>query len=163
MRLLTLIRHAKSDWSDAALSDFERPLNSRGKKNAPLMGQRMVQNGTIPDLLISSSAKRARKTASLIAREIGIAKAEIRLEEQLFDAKERTLQAFIKGLPEKQHIGLIGHNPGLSELATWLCKDAPEWLPTCAVLTLELNIDSWDELKKGCGQVKNYDYPKKAD
>ncbi len=163
MRLLTLIRHAKSDWSDAALSDFERPLNSRGKKNAPLMGQRMVQNGTIPDLLISSSAKRARKTASLIAREIGIAKAEIRLEEQLFDAKERTLQAFIKGLPEKQHIGLIGHNPGLSELATWLCKDAPEWLPTCAVLTLELNIDSWDELKKGCGQVKNYDYPKKED
>lgn len=164
MKRLTLIRHAKSDWRDVSLSDFDRPLNGRGKKTAPMMGQRMFKRGDIPDLLLSSPAKRAAKTARLMARELAVAKEEIVYRAEIFEAKMATLVGLLGELsePGPEHVALIGHNPALSELAEWLCADAPDWLPTCAVLTLDLDIDSWENIKQGCGQILHYDFPKKS-
>ncbi len=161
MRRLTLIRHAKSDWSDPALSDFDRPLNGRGKKAAPLMGKRLAARSSAPDLLVSSPARRARKTAQLIARELGIAKSDILLDESLYDARVDDLLEVLKSLPDDCHPALIGHNPGLSDLGCWLCQDAPSWLKTCAVLTLELKADSWTAVTRHCAILLDYDYPKK--
>lgn len=162
MKHLTLIRHAKSDWSDAALSDFDRPLNERGKKAAPKMGKRMVMRGDIPDILLSSPAKRARKTTRLIAQELEIPKSEIVYHPEIFEAKTKTLIGLISSLSDHEHVALTGHNPGLSELAGWLCSESPDWLPTCAVLTIALDIDRWGKIKKGCGHILNYDFPKKS-
>lgn len=162
MKRLTLIRHAKSDWTDVTLSDFDRPLNGRGKKAAPKMGKRMAKRGDIPDLLLSSPAKRAAKTARLIAQELEISKDEIVYQSEIFAAKMKTLITLICELPEHKHIALIGHNPGLSELAEWLCPDAPGWLPTCAILTIDLDSGSWKKIKKGCGHILHYDFPKKS-
>lgn len=163
MKRLTLIRHAKSDWSDATLSDFDRPLNSRGKKAAPKMGQRMAVAEVFPDLLISSPAKRARKTAHLIAYEIGCKKEAIIYQPEIFEAKLKTLIKLIAELPEVDHVALIGHNPGLTDLAGWLNSEAPNWLPTCAVICFELGVDSWGEINQGCGTILLYDFPKKSD
>ena len=162
MKRLTLIRHAKSDWSDASLSDFDRPLNERGKKAAPMMGKRIAKRRDTPELLISSPAKRALKTALLISKELGLSKKNIREQLDIFEAKEKTLIKIIQGLSKQKYVALVGHNPGLSDLANWLCPDSPEWLPTCAVLTLELDVDSWSRVKQGCGRILVYDYPKKA-
>ena len=163
MKKLTLIRHAKSDWSNVTLSDFERPLNTRGKKAARTMGRRMAVRKDVPELLISSPAKRARKTARSLAKELGIDREAIEYRKEIYDASRENLIDLVHALPEQTDIALVGHNPGLTELAAWLCPDAPEWLPTCAVLQLELQIDAWDEAGPGCGRVRDYDYPKKKD
>ena len=163
MKYLTLIRHAKSDWGRNDLADFDRPLNPRGKKTAPLMGRRLAERGTIPELLISSPAKRARKTARLIARELGIPKHTIVYQPEIYAAGEETLVEIIGSLPEHcNYAALIGHNPGISELAAWLCPNPPGWMPTCAILTLELDSGSWKEVSRGCGHILHYDYPKKS-
>ena len=163
MKYLTLIRHAKSDWSKGFLPDFDRPLNSRGKKAAPLMGRRLAERGTIPELLISSPAKRARKTARLIARELGIPKHEIVYQPEIYAAEEETLVKLIGNLEgHYEHIALVGHNPGISALASWLCTDSPGWMPTCAILTLVLDSGNWKDVSGDCGRVYYYDYPKKT-
>lgn len=162
MKKLTLIRHAKSDWSDIGLQDFDRPLNKRGKKAAPMMAARMRDERNQPQLIISSPAKRARKTARLMADELNHPKEKIHFNEDIYDAWVDTLIDLIRDLPNEKHIALIGHNPGMSELGQWLCADAPEWLPTCAVLSLDLDIDSWRKAEEGCGRIRSYDYPKKT-
>lgn len=162
MKYLTLIRHAKSDWSDPSLPDFARPLNGRGKKAAPKMGKRMAERGDIPDLLISSPANRANKTARLIAKELKIPRDNIEYIPEIFEAKIKTLIKLVSDLSEYEHVALVGHNPGISDLAEWLCPNAPGWLPTCAILTLKLDISSWKKIKKGSGHIVHYDYPKKS-
>lgn len=162
MKYLTLIRHAKSDWGDPSLPDFARPLSSRGKKAAPKMGKRMAERGDIPDLLISSPANRAKKTARLIAKELKIPKDNIECIPKIFEAKYKTLIKLISDLSEYEHVALVGHNPGISDLAEWLCPNTPGWLPTCAILTLKLDITSWKKIKKGSGHIVHYDYPKKT-
>ena len=161
MKHLTLIRHAKSDWSDPTLADFDRPLNSRGKKAAPLMGRRMVKAGIIPDLFISSPAKRASKTAKLLARELEISKEAIIYNPEIFAAKPETLIKIISECPNAEHIALIGHNVSLTDLAGWLSSEAPNWLKTCAVISFRLDIDDWKNISQGCGTILHYDYPKK--
>lgn len=162
MKRLTLIRHAKSDWSDASLNDFERPLNNRGKKAAPQMGARLARRGDPPELIISSPARRARKTAVLIARELDMDKATIVFQEEIFEARSKTLVKLLRSCKKCASLALVGHNPGLTDLGQWLCPDAPDWLPTCGVLTLDLAIDDWNDVKKGCAVLVDYDYPKKA-
>ncbi len=162
MRRLILIRHAKSDWSNPDLRDYERPLNTRGKKAAPLMGQTIAAKGWCPDCLVSSPAKRARKTAILIAAELGIDKGDVIYQEDIYDARVGDLIDLVKTFPDLPSIALIGHNPGLSELGQWLCSSAPGWLKTCAVLVLDLDIDRWEDLHSACGTILGYTYPKQV-
>lgn len=161
MKRLTLIRHAKSDWNDHRLIDYDRPLSTRGKKAGPKMGKRMVAAGIIPQLLLSSPAKRARKTAQLMATELDLEQEEISYHEDIYAADLETLIDLATEFTPLEHIAIIGHNPGLTDFAAWLCPDAPDWLPTCAVIDLELNIKTWDAINANCGSIRYYDYPKK--
>jgi len=161
MKKLTLIRHAKSDWSSGAASDFDRPLNRRGNKAAPVMAARLRERDQIPDLLVSSPAQRAVETAELLAHELDLAPEKILYQRDIYEAFLETLITIVRQLPDTEHIALIGHNPGLSLLGQWLWPQAPEWLPTCAVLELELAVDDWPEIVTACATLLYYDYPKK--
>ncbi|MDQ1339890.1 MAG: phosphohistidine phosphatase, partial [Campylobacterota bacterium] len=85
MKKLYIIRHAKSSWGDAELNDFERPLNKRGKSNAPMMGERLKKKGVMPDIIISSLAKRAKSTAEMIAKEVGYEK-KVLFDENIYES-----------------------------------------------------------------------------
>jgi phosphohistidine phosphatase len=161
MKNLTLIRHAKSDWSSGVNSDFDRLLNVRGKKAAPTMGRRMVETRILPDLLVCSPAKRAKQTAELLAEELDYNQTDIIYEPDIYEASVNTLINLVTGFPAHEHIAIIGHNPGLSDLAEWLCLEVSDWLPTCAILSLELAITDWEEINKNCASLLRYDYPKK--
>ncbi|WP_224746943.1 SixA phosphatase family protein [Pelovirga terrestris] len=161
MKKLTLIRHAKSDWSSGAASDFERPLNRRGNKAVPLMAGRILERGSVPDLLVSSPAQRAVETTVLLAHELDLPQEQLIYRRDIYEATPATLVDVVRQLPDVEHIALIGHNPGLSELGRWLCAQAPEWLPTCAVLELELAVADWSTVAPGGADLLCYDYPKK--
>ena len=142
MKKLTLLRHAKSDWNSAATSDFDRPLNQRGKKAAPLMG--------------------TRQTATIIAEQVDYPEERIEFAEEIYDAARLTLINLVKSLSDDfEDVMLIGHNPGFSELGEWLTPEAPDWLPTCGLLELELACASWTEIGENCATLLLYDYPKK--
>lgn len=162
MKKLTLIRHAKSDWHSSANSDFERPLNGRGKKAAPLIGQRLAERGCAPGLLISSPAKRARQTAKEIAAQIDYQQTAIEYKEEIYEASLNTLINLIGQLDDSNaEVILIGHNPGFSDLGQWLSPETPDWLPTCGLLELELPIDHWSQVEENCATLLLHDYPKK--
>jgi len=162
MKKLTLIRHAKSDWHSAAETDFDRPLNGRGKKAAALMGQRLAERGCSPHLILSSPARRAYETAETIAKLLDYPITEITFDRSIYEASLKTLIKLVRELDDElENAILVGHNPGFSELGEWLSDDAPEWLPTCGLLDLELAISDWAEAAEDCGIVSGYDYPKK--
>lgn len=159
---LTLIRHAKSSWNQPALSDIERPLNERGRANAPLMGSVLKQRGIGFDLMISSPARRAATTAELLAGAIGYDTTAIETEPQLYDASLASLLAVVQALPANlQRVALIAHNPGLSELCDYLCEGAPGDLPTCAVAGIGFHLDDWRAVYRGTGTLIYYEYPRK--
>ena len=159
MKLLTLLRHAKSDWGDPGLGDFDRPLNERGRKDAPAVGQFFERAGLTPDLIVSSSARRARQTCDLFAQEAGY-KKRIRWEEAIYAASSETLLEVVRSLPDDAgHVLLVGHNPGFEELAGELIgADEPGAyslrMPTAAVVHLVLAVDVWRETQAGCGQLQ---------
>lgn len=163
MKTLYLIRHAKSSWKDGGLRDFERPLNKRGKRDAPEMGQRLKGNKVKADVIISSSAKRAFKTAKIIAREIGYPVKKIVKKESVYLADVPTLIKVIRKISDKhQQAMLFGHNPGLTMLANFLVNGQQvENIPTCGIFCVEFEINSWKEVDQGIGNIRFFDYPKK--
>ncbi len=163
MRRLTLIRHARSSWKETSLDDFDRPLNMRGKKNAPEMGRRLAQQHFRPDMMLASPAARALATAQLIAEQIGWPIDRLVREPRIYGADVDELIAVIRGLEDSwRHVALFGHNPGFTDLGNWLAAAAVDNLPTCAVLDLELDIASWSQAGKRTGRVLQFDYPKKT-
>jgi phosphohistidine phosphatase len=161
MRKLTLVRHAKSSWDSAALNDFERPLNERGRRDAPLMAERARHLLGRPDALVSSPALRALATAQLFAEALGFAREEIMLQPAIYEATRQTLLKIVQGLPERDAaVMLFGHNPGFSELAHALAECPFEDLPTCALVQIELPVKHWREVKPGTGRVLQYSFPK---
>jgi len=161
MKRLILLRHAKSDWSDAELHDFERPLNERGEKNAPAMGKRLRKLGIKPERIISSPAKRARDTARLLARQLTILESGVVFKDAIYEAATEDLLETIASIPQElESVMLVGHNPGLTELANLLGKLNIANLPTCAAVGLELEIKHWNKVAPGCARLKFYDYPK---
>lgn len=164
MLRLTLIRHAKSSWDHADLSDFERPLNPRGRRDAPVMAARLRDSRRLPDRLVSSPALRAITTARLFAAELQMPPEQIEVRSRIYDASLATLVEVVRELdPQARHVALFGHNPGFSELARWLATCPFYDMPTCAVAGLELHIDTWSELASGCGQLHRYLFPKDGD
>lgn len=161
MKELYIIRHAKSDWNDATLSDFDRPLNKRGLRNAPDMGARMRKRGIRPDRIISSPALRAKTTAEFFARELGIDAADIRYERSIYEASIQSLLYLVAVLPdEAERIFLFGHNPGFSGLADALGSTPVGDLPTAAVVGIRFEADHWNDAARMRGEVILFDYPK---
>jgi phosphohistidine phosphatase len=158
---LTLLRHAKSSWSDAGLDDRDRPLNKRGKRDAPMMGQRLLQKKTRPSLILTSPAKRARQTVRLIAREIGYPVEFLQTEPELYLAEPATLLDVIAQQDNSfNDIVLCGHNPGITELTNQLSGKAIGNVPTCGMVFLEADITGWDELGNARCTLEEFDYPK---
>ena len=160
MKKLVIIRHAKSDWEDSSLDDFDRPLNTRGEENAPYMGNFLKEKSLIPDLIMSSPALRAITTAELIAKEVGYT-SDIMQNQYIYEAYVNTLQDIVSYIPDTNEVVfLVGHNPGVSALAYMLC-DLKESIPTCATVEIEFDCDSWMDVSKENGKLISYDFPKK--
>lgn len=162
MKRLTLLRHAKSSWKNPHLDDFDRPLNKRGQTNAPEMGRRLVQRKMTPDVILSSPARRAAETATLVAAELGYAPEKIDYRTNLYAADLTSLVEVVQSLREEsRHVLLIGHNPGLTELALFLAPCPLETLVTCGLVDLELAIKAWGDVARGSGALLGQDYPGK--
>jgi phosphohistidine phosphatase len=162
MKTLYLVRHAKSSWEDTALSDFDRPLNVRGKKDAPSMGYVLHQQGILPDLLLSSPAKRAYSTAKKIAKAIGYTKKDIQTDKNIYHAEPDQLLMTIQALPPAvDSVMLVGHNPGLTDLSNLLCRKHIDNIPTCGVVCIEFDVEKWNQVMSESGRFMFFDYPKK--
>jgi len=161
-RTVILTRHAKSDWAGDVMIDFDRPLNSRGMRDAPLMGQRLLAKGYIPDLVISSTAKRAGTTARLIAGAVGYDEAKIKWVGELYHCRPEAFEEVISGADDAAKIIMVvAHNPGITEYAnekvTGLAIDN---MPTCSMVAFSVLIDSWEQFPGAPGAFEFFDYPK---
>ena len=162
MKRLYLVRHAKSSWKDPKLDDFDRPLNKRGKRDAPFMGQRLREANVRPDLIISSPAKRAAKTAKIIAAQIAYPLKKIQWTESLYAAGTLILLQVLREIDDSvERAMLVGHNPGLTLLAELLTSETIDNIPTSGAFALDLDIESWSQTGEGSGIPVFLDYPKK--
>jgi phosphohistidine phosphatase len=145
MKSLLLLRHAKSSWKDSDIDDHERPLNKRGKRDAPRMGRLLREENLLPDLILTSSAKRCRKTAEQVIQASGY-RGETRITSELYEANGEKLRNIVAGISDDiGRLLLIGHNPGLEELLEPLAGVYTP-LTAAALAHLELPIERWSEL-----------------
>ncbi len=157
---LTLIRHAKSSWDDASLSDHERVLNNRGRRDAARMGEVLRERGINFDLILCSSAKRARETLALLREQIEIKDTAVNYLDDLYCAPASTLVELIQQVDNnKNNIAIIGHNPGLEDLAAML-SDESEPFSTCTVMQIEFEMDNWKQVDKTGGKRMLFLSPK---
>jgi phosphohistidine phosphatase len=159
---LTLVRHAKSDWGDVSLGDFDRPLNKRGERDAPDMAARLAEAGLKPTLIISSPAVRALATAKAFAKALGYPKERIVRTDAAYLASPSELLEVVNALGGRaSHVMLFGHNPGISAFAARLTGDDTIGdLPTCAAVSLLAPLRDWRELRIGHAVRDFYDFPK---
>jgi phosphohistidine phosphatase len=163
MKILILIRHAKSSWKNPGLPDRLRPLNKRGKRDAPVMGERLAERGIEVDRVISSSATRALATAEVITEEIGFPWDEIIVDERLYHAGALELLEVIRNLDD--HLDCVmcfGHNPGLTDLVNHLSPYYIDNVPTCGVVELRFAVDTWALVGEFTATEVDFDYPKKG-
>lgn len=164
MKRLTLVRHAKSDWSLPDQRDWDRPLNKRGQQDAPEMGRRLRQRRLKPDLMLTSPAVRALATATIIARELRFAADRMRQDERLYLCTPDDFLKVVHDLGgESRHVMVVGHNPGITEFADRLSAERRiDHMPTCAVVTGLVNLRDWNDLDWHTAVEVDLDYPKKA-
>jgi phosphohistidine phosphatase len=161
-RTLVLIRHAKSSWSDPSEKDLDRPLNERGKKDAPLMGDELKKRNMVPDAIISSTAKRARQTAKRIAKAVGFDVEQIQKLDSLYLCEPSAFKEVITNLESTvKTVFIIAHNPGITEFANQLSNQfRVDDMPTCAIITAQTSLKSWQEFNEGTMNVILFEYPK---
>jgi len=153
-KTLYLFRHAKSSWDDPSLTDFDRPLNKRGEKAAPLMGKVMRARDVCPSVVVCSPSKRTRQTAKLAFKKAGMDEAEIVFDKHLYHATTSGLLEIIAKTDDLLSSAmLIGHNPGLSELVYFL-TGVEEAFPTAALVCLRLDVAHWKDVRSGCGKLE---------
>lgn len=160
--ILILTRHAKSDWGDPALADHDRPLNARGRRDAPRIGAWLLEKGYLPDRVSVSSARRAQETWEGIAPAFG-GKPKVNTVKKLYHASPETLLAHTRGSHAATHL-IIGHNPGIAGFAERLLFSAPRHprfadFPTCATLVVECDESDWRDVQWGTGQVLDFVTP----
>ncbi|HEV7398431.1 MAG TPA: histidine phosphatase family protein [Pyrinomonadaceae bacterium] len=161
MNTLYLLRHAKSSWKDAALKDFERPLNKRGLKDIKVIGRFMRAKKISPALIISSPAERARQTAELLLKALP-AKIELRFDERIYEASaERLLEVLSQIEDSSDSVLLVGHNPGLVDV-TGRLTGTNSHLPTATLVSIELPIEKWSKIRGKIGELKFLATPKSA-
>ncbi|MBD0370203.1 MAG: histidine phosphatase family protein [Pyrinomonadaceae bacterium] len=153
MKTLLLLRHAKSSWKEPELRDFDRPLNKRGEKAAPLMGKFMKERKLKPDLIISSPAVRARRTAALVVERAEL-QAELRYDERIYEADVEALLKVVSQIDDgAETVLLVGHNPGFQELLKFLTGEEHEF-PTAALALISLKLDKWSGVQQNTGRLK---------
>ena len=145
MKTLLIMRHAKSSWTNASLSDHDRPLNDRGAEDAPRMGSALTERDLVPERIVSSTAARARKTAELVAESCPF-DGEISLSRDLYHAGlDEFIDALQKLPADMDCVMLVGHNPGIAELVDFL-TDTPETMTTANIAVVQLPVNRWSEV-----------------
>ena len=164
MNKLIIVRHAKSSWDNPELDDFDRPLNNRGKKDAPEMGRRLAQRHVMPDMMITSPAKRAASTAKRIATEISFPKKSIKKESDFYEASIQDFISVLKKVGENvKTLMIFSHNPGLTDLANYLADAGIYNIPTSGVVEIAFENIPWSGIGKHTGKLLSFDYPKKIE
>lgn len=162
MKTLFLIRHAKSSWSSPELSDIDRPLNERGKNDAPLIGNVLKNNSVSPDIIFSSPAVRVLTTAKIIAKIVAYPTKKIIIKPEIYEASVSDLLRIINSIDNNyNNVMIFGHNPGLSYLSNYFCNNFRNNLPTCSVVQLQFEINNWIEVTENSASLIKFEYPKK--
>jgi len=161
MKTLLLVRHAKSSWADPGMDDCDRPLNERGRKDAPEMARRLAGLHVIPDLIITSAARRARKTAEAFAAELDIKEKNILELKELYLAGRHDFLSVIKKIPDTSSIvAVFSHNPGITEFANSLTNTRVDDMPTCSIYALKIETEKWKDFETAEKQFLFFNYPK---
>lgn len=159
MKTLLVLRHAKSSWDHPHLSDFDRPLNGRGKKAAPFMGALMAEKGLVPDVIVASPANRARTTAEKAAAAGGF-DLSVEFDERIYGAGTNGLLYVISGIDNLAETAMIvGHNPGFEMLVSVLTGEHRR-MPTAALAVIDLEIDKWADVGSGSGNLRSLFIPR---
>lgn len=160
MKELYIVRHAKSSWSDPNAKDFDRVLNKRGLSDAPLMGKVLKKRQVVPDTILTSTAKRALLTAQIISKELSF-NSDLAMSPDLYHASSSSLMQQLNQVENTINVLMVvGHNPGLTYLAEELSLEHFGNLPTCGVVGIRFEFDSWKMVSGGTGTCFYYDYPK---
>jgi phosphohistidine phosphatase len=160
MKTLHLLRHAKSSWQQFGMADRDRPLEARGERDAAKMGARWASRHVRPDLIVSSPALRALATAGLVAEGLGCERKDIDVDDRLYGASADALLAVVEGLDDKlESAMLVGHNPGLSDLARHFSGEIAH-MPTCALATFTFDATSWSDIGVARPARTAFDSPK---
>src|SRR5436853_7391657 len=153
MKKLLLLRHAKSSWKDGSPRDFDRPLNKRGLKAAPMVGEMIRKRKLRPELVLSSPAERAKETTRLVCDAAGLI-VVARYEDGIYEASARRLLEIVSRIEDAVNTAmLVGHNPGLEELLAIL-TDEPHRMTTATLAGIELSIERWNEVTSGTGKLQ---------
>ncbi len=163
MKTLLIIRHAKSSWDSASMPDINRPLNDRGKKDAPAMARRLINAGILIDRFISSPARRAKETAEAFAHESARKSKDIEFVTELYHALPPVFKKVIAGLDDKDDtVALFAHNPGITAFANMLTTVRLDNMPTCAVFAVTGEAEHWQDFLAAGTQFLFFHYPKEA-
>lgn len=162
VKKIYLIRHAKSSWSEKGMNDFDRPLNKQGKKDLHFMANRLKEFGIKPDLILSSTAKRAQKSAKAIAEIIKYNIDKIAFNDSLYDSSYTAYRYLLDTLNDKlKSIFIVGHNPTLTEMGERLSGAILTNIPTCSIVCIEFDVKSFKDIEEDSGKILFFDYPKK--
>lgn len=161
MKTLLIVRHAKSSWDSDASTDAERPLNARGKQDAPMMAKRLLEKKITIDRFVSSPAKRAKRTAQYFLEEYEGKDKQLIIYKDLYEA---SVKDFYKVVSEQKDgddcIAIFSHNPGITEFANILTEVKIDNMPTCSVFAVTVKIESWKEFETTSKSFLFFDYPK---
>jgi len=161
MKNLVLVRHAKSSWDNPEWSDFDRPLNKRGLRDAPFLADILVKKGFVPDLIISSTAKRAKETVHFFS---GALKYDIKRIEFELGIYERGTKFIINKLSNLEsqinNVLLVGHNPDITSLATFFSGDFFDNIPTCGMVSIKFNFNEWENITSVNGELVFSEFPR---
>lgn len=161
MKTLFLIRHAKSSWSDPSLSDKKRPLNKRGRRDAPFMAKLLASKHIKPDLILSSPAIRAHTTAQYFAQAMDIPMNKIDVRPKIYSSFTNDLLMMVQNLDDElKTVFIFGHNPEFTSFANLFSQEYIDNVPTCGIVGVQGNISSWEEFGPTYCQVVHFDYPK---
>ena len=162
MKMLTIVRHAKSSWKDPTLDDHQRPLKKRGKRDAKEMGRRLAARSVIPDHIISSDARRAVDTAVAITRALGIPANQIHLQPALYHMTDKELVEMVGELSDAwTRVMLFGHNPTLTDFVNRFLRNHLPNLPTSGIVELHFDCASWRDVDPRNVAYRHVDFPKK--
>lgn len=162
MKTLYLVRHAKSDQGIAGIADIDRPLNTRGYRDADTMSKALKEKKLLPDLIITSPAVRAFSTALIFCRNFNLNPDKIIIKTELYESSVKNYLQVIKQADDRfSSIMLFGHNPIMSDLANSLSSSFTEDVPTCSVVCIKSNCKHWENIEENEGELLFYDFPKK--
>ena len=163
MKTLLLMRHAKSSWDDDRLPDHKRPLNDRGRRDVPTIGDRLSGRDLFPDMILSSSAERARITASIIAPYLNLPASRVAVTDDLYMANPDIFLSIVQLTDSNvDTLMLVAHNPGITQFAASLTDDAGiDHMPTASVFVVRFDVTAWHEVETGTGRYVAFEYPKK--